>query len=152
MAYDATEARQEMLEAIAHAADSINAALAEVGVAYEQLDDDTGDRLEAALFRPLQGAYARAKRTHSGFAERAGLPGREFAGVPSPSPGHGAQPLIERAVQHARAADAGLADLQDSMRPVEVGDVGLRAGLTEVRELLAPLPAAARELTRTLGR
>ena len=45
-----------------------------------------------------------------------------------------------------------LADLQDSMRPVEVGDAELRAGLAEVRALLAPLPDRAREILRTLGR
>ena len=38
------------------------------------------------------------------------------------------------------------------MRPVEVGDAELRAGLAEVRELLGDLRARARELTRTLGR
>ena len=35
-----------------------------------------------------------------------------------------------------------LADLQDSMRPVEVGDAELRAGLAEVRELVADLGLA----------
>jgi len=45
-----------------------------------------------------------------------------------------------------------LADLQDSMMPVEVGDPELRAGLAEVRELLGEVGARAREFTRTLGR
>lgn len=49
-------------------------------------------------------------------------------------------------------ADTELSELQDSMMPVEVGDAELRAGLAEVRELLADLPARAREFTRTLGR
>ena len=49
-------------------------------------------------------------------------------------------------------ADAELADLQDSMMPVEVGDAELRAGLAEVRELLGEVTPRAREFTRTLGR
>jgi hypothetical protein len=38
------------------------------------------------------------------------------------------------------------------MMPVEVGDPELRAGLSEVRELLSDVRARAREFTRTLGR
>ena len=49
-------------------------------------------------------------------------------------------------------AEQWIADLQDSMLPVEVGDEQLRAGLSETRSLLAPLPARASELVRTLGR
>ena len=49
-------------------------------------------------------------------------------------------------------ADRTLAQLQDSMRPVEVGDAELRAGLSEVRRLVAPWPHAANELVRGLGR
>ena len=49
-------------------------------------------------------------------------------------------------------ADARLAQLQDSMRPVEVGDAELRAGLSEVRRLVADVPRRASELVRGLGR
>jgi hypothetical protein len=45
-----------------------------------------------------------------------------------------------------------LAEIQDSMMPVEVGDATLRAGLAEIRELVAPLPARAHELVRVIGR
>ena len=45
-----------------------------------------------------------------------------------------------------------IGELQDSLLPVEVGDTELRAGLSRTRELIAPLPAAAREMVRTLGR
>ena len=38
------------------------------------------------------------------------------------------------------------------MRPVEVGDPELRAGLAEVRELVGDLRARAREFMRTFGR
>jgi hypothetical protein len=45
-----------------------------------------------------------------------------------------------------------LGELQDSMLPIEVGDVELRAGLSEVRELIGSVRARAREMVRTLGR
>jgi hypothetical protein len=59
---------------------------------------------------------------------------------------------VDNAVASAADADAVLADLQDSMMPVEVGDPELRAGLAEVRELLGGVHARAREFVRTLGR
>jgi hypothetical protein len=55
-------------------------------------------------------------------------------------------------VEATEEADAILADLQDSMRPVEIGDAELRAGLADVRERLGELPGRARELVRVLGR
>jgi hypothetical protein len=45
-----------------------------------------------------------------------------------------------------------IAELQDSMKPVEVGDQQLRAGLMDVRERLGDVRLRARELLRTLGR
>jgi hypothetical protein len=45
-----------------------------------------------------------------------------------------------------------IAELQDSMLPIESGDPELRQGLAEVRELLAELPLGARDFLRTLGR
>ena len=38
------------------------------------------------------------------------------------------------------------------MRPVEVGDAELRAGLSEVRALVADLGPRGREFLRTFGR
>ena len=73
MAYATQEARQDLLDAIAEATEHIGAALAALGAAYEQLDEQSGDRLEEELFRPVQLAYGRARRTHAGFAERHGL-------------------------------------------------------------------------------
>jgi len=52
----------------------------------------------------------------------------------------------------AGAADRRLTELQDSMRPVEVGDAELRAGLAEVRELAGAIPRAGREFLRLFGR
>jgi hypothetical protein len=152
MAYGAQEARLQLLDDIAEAIERLATALAELGVAYEQLDEHSADRLEAALFRPVQLAYGRARRTHAGFAERHRLPGREFAPAAPPTLHHSPRELVERAVEAVEAADAILADLQDSMRPVEVGDAELRAGLADVRARLGPLPDGARDFTRTLGR
>ena len=52
----------------------------------------------------------------------------------------------------AAGGDRRIAELQDSMLPIESGDGELRAGLAEVRELLKQVPGAAREFLRTLGR
>ena len=73
MAYVSAEARQELLDTIADAIDELGVALAALGEAYEQLDERTADTLEEQLFRPVQTAYGRAQRTHSGFAQRFGL-------------------------------------------------------------------------------
>ena len=60
--------------------------------------------------------------------------------------------FLDGALEAVETADTTLADLQDSMRPVEVGDAELRAGLAEVRALLGELPERARGFARTLGR
>jgi hypothetical protein len=56
------------------------------------------------------------------------------------------------AVDAIARADSELTDLQDSMRPVEVGDAELRAGLAEVREALGAVQEHADAFLRTLGR
>ncbi len=153
MAYISAEARQELLETIGAAADQIGLALAALGAAYEQLDEHNADVLEEQLFRPVQAAYGRAKRTHAGFAARYGLSGRTFAPMAPPSaPSHGAKGLIEIAVEAVADAVRILSDLQDSMRPVEVGDAELRAGLAAVRDLIVDERERARLLIRTIGR
>jgi hypothetical protein len=60
--------------------------------------------------------------------------------------------FLERAVDAVANADEMLIALQDSMRPVEVGDAELRAGLAEVRALIEGLPERARLFMRTFGR
>jgi hypothetical protein len=152
MAYIAAEARQELLDAVAEATDQIGKALAILGVAYEQLDDVNADALEEQLFRPIQLAYGRGKRTHAGFAERHGLPSRAFEPSPPRTAQLGVKGLLENAVDAVGAADAELVTLQDSMMPVEVGDAELRAGLAEVRELLGGLRPHARQFVARLGR
>jgi len=152
MAYVTAEARQRLLDDFAEAIDEIGGALAALGGAYELLDERTADRLEEELFRPIQVAYGRAQRTHAGFAERYGLQGRAFAAATPGVPSQGVKSFLETAVEAVGEADTILAEIQDSMMPVEVGDPELRAGLSEVRELVGHLRGRARELVRTLGR
>jgi hypothetical protein len=153
MAYITTEARKELLDRVAAATNRTGAALALLGQAYEQLDEDTADRLEEILFRPAQVAYGRARQAHTGFARRYGLPTRTFAPrVPLGGTGSNGHETLDRAVEAIEAADTEIAELQDSLLPVEVGDPELRAGLAEVRTLLDRLPYKARELGRTIGR
>jgi hypothetical protein len=152
MAYTSAEARQELLDAFAEAIERIGFALAALGAAYEQLDERNADRLETELFGPVQLAYGRAKSAHAQFAGRHGMPSPTFA-TPSPGiPSIGAKGFIDSAVNAAAEADGALSALQDSSLPTEVGDVELRAALTDVRELLGGVRQRARELERTLGR
>ena len=152
MAYITAQARQQLLDDVAEAIEHVGMALAALGAAYELLDERSADRLEDELFRPVQSAYGRAQRTHSAFAARYGLLGRKFA-QPSPGlPSQGVRGFLERAVGSVDEAEATLVELQDSMRPVDVGDPELRAGLAEVRELVGNLRARAREFMRTFGR
>jgi hypothetical protein len=152
MSYTTAEGRGRILEDLASAVDQIAFALAHLGEAYEQMDADSADRLEAELFAPAQGAYARASRTYNEFVKRHGLPERAVQPLAAVALPHGARGAIESAVEATERADHVIAELQDSMLPVEVGDEELRAGLSETRALIAPLPARARELVRTLGR
>src|SRR3954465_11842634 len=87
MAYVTAEARRELLDTVAEATDELGIALTALGEAYDQLDEDSADRLEEQLFRPVQPAYGRAQRTHAEFSGRHGLPARTFVpgsrGMPS---------------------------------------------------------------------
>lgn len=151
MSYSAADARQQILDELAGAAERLGEALAALGEAYERMEEHAADRLEERLFGPVQVAYGRARRTHTEFARRHQLPERTFsqAALRLPTdPRHS----IEQAVDALRAADETLATLQDSMLPVDVGDPELRAGLSAVRELIAPMPSRARALTQVLGR
>ncbi len=146
------EARADILDALGRAADSLAVALAALGEAFELLDDAGAERLEEGLFRPVQQAYGRAQRVHAAFAERSGLPARAFAPAEVPHASQGAKSLVEHAVEAAGAADQEIADLQDSMLPVEFGDPELRAGLAEVRGLVGDVRVRGREFARTFGR
>jgi hypothetical protein len=152
VAYTSREARQDLLSDIAEAIEALGRALGALGDAYDQLDERTADVLEAQLFRPLQTAYGRAQRTYTGFGERHGIDTRTFAPVSAGAPSRGVREFVTTAIEAVEEADGTLAELQDSMLPVEVGDAELRAGLAEVRELLSPLPDRAQQLLRTFGR
>jgi hypothetical protein len=152
MARSALEAREQILTDLATAIDQLALATACLGVAYELLDDATADRLESELFRPVQKAFGRAKRTYSQFAGRFDLPTRSFESPSGGLPSQGVKLLIERAVVASAEGDHTVAELQDSMLPIEAGDPELRAGLAEVRDLVDGLPVQARGFLRTLGR
>ncbi len=152
MAYTTIEGRQRILAEVAQAADELGLALACLGEAYEQLDERSADRLESELFRTVQMAYGRLKRTHAAFGARHDLPSRTFEPQPAGMPSQGAKAFIERAVEAAGEAAQLIAELQDSLLPIEVGDAALRSELASVRSALDELPARARELLRTLGR
>jgi hypothetical protein len=152
MAYTEAEARERLLDELADATDHLGEALTSLGAAYEQLDEQQADRLEEQLFRPVQRAYGRAKRTHAQFASRYRLGDREFT---MRSPGvrsTGVLGFIEDAVRAVERADLELVALQESSIAIEVGDVNLRAGVAEVRQLIAGLSEAARSFVRSFGR
>ncbi|HEX4673581.1 MAG TPA: hypothetical protein VH279_14990, partial [Solirubrobacteraceae bacterium] len=105
MAYSAEEARSQLLDDLAAAIDQLAFALAALGEAYDELDERAADVLEDEIFKPLQAAYGRAKRTHSEFAKRYRLPERAFE---DRSPGtHSGDPRVylERAVDAIEQAD-----------------------------------------------
>jgi hypothetical protein len=152
MTYATADARQGLLDTVASAIEQLGVALAALGDAYEQLDEQSGDRLEQQLFRPVQVAYGRAQRTHAAFAERHSLSVRSFDPAPQGAPSAGVRGFIDRATEAVAEADATLSELQDSLAPIEVGDAELRDGLREVRELIGPLAGRSHEFVRTLGR
>jgi hypothetical protein len=84
--------------------------------------------------------------------ERHGLPARTFEPASAGLPSRGVKGFLDVALSAVAEADGVLSRLQDSMRPVEVGDAELRAGLSAVRRQVSDLPGRARAIVRTLGR
>jgi hypothetical protein len=152
MTYVAGEARQELLDTVAQAADTLSAALASLGGAFDMLDDHAGEQLEDQLFRPLQVAYGRARRTHTEFATRVGLPTRQFAPADVGHPSQGVMGFLDAAVESIEEADDILSELQDSLLPVEVGDQEVRSGISEVRRIIGALPEKGRRFEGLVGR
>jgi hypothetical protein len=152
MAYTAAEGRLRLLEDLAGAVEQLSVAVASLGEAYELLDERLADTVEQTMFRPAQGAYGRATRTFNEFASRYQV--QPPALSPGSSGPHATDPrvYIQRASDAAEQADLIIAELQDSMLPVEVGDRELRESLAGVRELIADLPSRAGDLLRTVGR
>lgn len=147
-----SEARDEITTEVNAVVGRLSLAIACLTEAYEQLPDDAADELEAVLFRPMQKAYGQARATLNGFASRFGL---TVPALEPPTPGlksQGAQEFIEKAAALASATAGQVAELQDSMLPIDAGDPELRRGLAAVREILDGVPAAARGFLSTLGR
>jgi hypothetical protein len=152
VAYTSDSARRQLLEELGQAVELLSLAVDALGDAYEAADEHTASVLEERLFRPVQRAYGRLRQTRSRFAERHHIetePVTETAtGAPSADP----RVHLERAIDAIARADEVIAEMQDSMLPVEVGDRELRDDLTEVRELLGGLPREGRQLLRLVGR
>ena len=107
-------------------------------------------------WRPQTSAPARPARLQPGAARSRRIRRAYQHGSPCV---HAARPAhrdvraqIDRAVAEVRAAEDRLADLQDSVLPVEVGDPELPAAVADVRGRLGGVARNARELTRVLGR
>ena len=152
MTYVAAEARQELLDTLAQAAETLERGLASLGAAFDLLDEHTAERLEDDLFKPLQRAYARARTTHTEFATRHDLPTRTFASTESGHPSQGVMGFLDATVDAIEEADDIISELQDSLLPVQVGDQQVRAGLAEVRTMIGDLPAKGRRLAGLVGR
>jgi len=152
MSYSSEDARRQLLEELGTAADQLTAALASLGEAYQEVDEATGDKLEEELFRPVRSAYARARRTATEFAERQGLPSPPFDAGSAPAYSADPRVHLQRAVDATERADHMIAEMQDSMLPVEVGDRELRDGLSQTRELISTVPGRGRQLLRMIGR
>ena len=145
------DSHREILDALGRAIADLEESMSDFAEAYEQLDERAADLLEEQIFRPLQGAVARARRTHTDFARRQQMPPR----APDPPAQRlptGAHEHVERAVRGLEAADDTISELQDSLLPVEYGDPELREGLADVRRRIATLPGRGREVLRVLGR
>ena len=152
MSYTTAEARDRIIGDLESAEEELGFGVTALGEAFELLATGSQDRLEDDLFRPVQKAYARAKRTRTGFAQRVSRVTDDPQPKPVGPPSQGAKGFIQQAAASAGQADLILSELQDSMMPVEGGDAELRAGLAEIRELLAPVRMSAATFLRTLGR
>ena len=152
MTYLTAEARQRLLDDMSLSIEELALALALLGAAYELLDEQTADRMEEELFRGVQTAFGRAQRTHAAFAARYSLQGRTFEQPSAGLPSQGARAFLERAGEAITEADTLLAELQDSLLPVEVGDPELRSGLAEIRTLVGELSGRAQQFVSRFGR
>jgi hypothetical protein len=150
--YASADARRGLLDDVEQAGEHLSVALADLSEAFELLDDASAERLESELFGPVQAAYGRIRRTHGEFARRHDLAEGTFEAAVRGAPGRGIRAFLDDAGREVQEADNSLATLQDSMIPVEVGDPELRAGLSQVRELIGSFQSRVREFERTLGR
>ncbi len=151
MSYTNDSGRRQIIDDSVAGANYMGDALAALGEAYELLDERAADQMEESVFKPTQAAYGQLKRTLTEFALRYGLPQPTFpvSMVPAPTDPH---TTLDRVADLIQSTDDVLADLQDTLLPVEVGDAELRAGLSRTRTLIGRVPASAEALIRILGR
>lgn len=152
MAFTTVEARDRIIGDLEAAEEELGLGVACLGEAFELLATGSADRLEGELFRPVQKAYARTKRTRISFADRVAQDTDEPTAKSPGPPSLGAKGFVEQAIAAASQADLILSELQDSMMPVEGGDAELRGSLSEIRELIGPVHASSRQFLGTLGR
>jgi hypothetical protein len=151
VSYTNDSGRRQILDDSVAGANYMGDALTALAEAYELLDDHAADQMETSVFKPTQAAYGQLKRTLTEFATRYGLPQPSFAAsiVPAPTDPH---TTLDRVADLVGSADDAIAELQDTLLPVEVGDEELRAGLSRARTLIGRVPASAEDLIRILGR
>src|SRR3977135_4226128 len=101
MPYTTADPREQLRDAVGEATEPLGAGVAALGEAYEQLDEQSGDVLEEQLFRPVQHAYGRARRTAVEFAERHDLSVAEFRAATPGAPSRGARGFIDDGVESA---------------------------------------------------
>ena len=131
MAYTTAEGREQVLSDLAVAIEQIADALArDWARPMNSSTSSTPTRSRSSCSARSSSAYGRAKRTYAEFASRSQLRARTFAAHSPGLQSQSVQELIERAADAAYDADQSIAELQDSMLPVEVGDPELRAGLS----------------------
>ena len=70
VAFTTAEARDRIIGDLEAAEEELGLAVACFGEAFELLATGSADRLEDELFRPVQKAYVRTKRTRTGFSQR----------------------------------------------------------------------------------
>ena len=152
MAFTTREAHEQIVNELGWAVGQIALASECLSDAYEELDVTTADRLEEELYRPLQRAFGRAKRTLVDFAAQTGLEPSEGEPDSAGPPRLTVKQKIERAL--ALAADGGqrIAELQDSDMAIASANAELRAGLAETRRLLAELCSRGPSFLRSFGR
>jgi hypothetical protein len=153
MTYSSHEGRDRIFRDSADAAAGLLGAIEALGTAYEALDEHAADELERHLYAPIGLAAKTLLAAVTAFAARSDETferpvAKHFPGGRE----DGARQHVDAAIAFVGESDEILAELQDSLIPVEVGDAALREGLSATRRTLAPLPQAARELERTLGR
>ena len=124
------------------AAGCLLGAIEALASAYETLDEHAADELESKLYGPASGAAENkrppstltefAQRNEEFFTRRAA---KHFAGEGMTTRAE----TVDAAVALVGEADTLIAELQDSLLPVEVGDAPLREGLA-ARRAIAPPP------------